>query len=138
VSDTTDAKPEKSGRQNVFTVTASRHFADWLKGIVRSLAFTTYQGGKLFLLGLRPDGALSVFRRSFPRCMELAVSDDRRTLMMATKSRVYRLNDILSNDREQEGYDAVYSPHQSWITGDIDIHDISLGTDGWRPRIAAT
>ena len=30
-----------------------------------SLAFTTYQTGKLFLLGLQPDGRLAVFERTF-------------------------------------------------------------------------
>jgi hypothetical protein len=36
-----------------------------------SLAFTTYQAGKLFLLGLQPNGRLSVFERTFNRCLGL-------------------------------------------------------------------
>ncbi len=67
----------------VFTLTTSRGFTGWRAGIGGSIALTTYQGGKVFLLGLKPDGTLSVFERSFPRCMGLAVSDDGRTLLMA-------------------------------------------------------
>lgn len=38
-------------------------------------AFTTYQTGKPFLIGLRSDGRLAVFERSFARCMELGAAD---------------------------------------------------------------
>ena len=49
-------------------ITASRLFVPWLASAKASLAFTTYQAGKLFLIGLQPDGRLSIFERSFPRC----------------------------------------------------------------------
>jgi hypothetical protein len=45
-------------------VTGSPHLADWLAEQQVSLAFTTYQTGKLFLLGRHPDGRLMVFERS--------------------------------------------------------------------------
>ena len=50
---------------------ASRQFTSWLAEQRLSLAFTTYQTGKLFLLGLQPDGRLSVFERTFNRCLGL-------------------------------------------------------------------
>jgi hypothetical protein len=34
-----------------FALTASRHFPEWLESTGGSLAFTTYQAGKLFLIG---------------------------------------------------------------------------------------
>ena len=37
-------------------ITTSRQFAAWLADHRVSLAFTTYQSGKLFLIGLKPDG----------------------------------------------------------------------------------
>ena len=48
-----------------FKLTASRQFTAWLADQCVSLAFTTYQTGKLLLIGLRPDGRLSVFERTF-------------------------------------------------------------------------
>ena len=58
-------------RPAAFELTASRQFTAWLAEQKASLAFTTYQAGKLFLLGLQPDGQLSIFNRTFERCMGL-------------------------------------------------------------------
>ncbi len=52
-------------------ITASRQFTSWLAEQNLSLAFTTYQAGKVFFIGLQPNGQLSVFERSFERCMGL-------------------------------------------------------------------
>jgi hypothetical protein len=41
-----------------FAVHASRYFSTWLAGLGGSLAVSTYQAGKLLLLGTRPDGRL--------------------------------------------------------------------------------
>lgn len=121
----------------VFTLTTSRGFIGWLASTGGSLAFTTYQGGKVFFLGVKPDGKLAVFERSFPRCMGLAVTPDARTLLMATQVQLYRFDNILPEGGRQGDFDAVYAPHQTWITGDIDIHDVGIGSDG-RPVFANT
>ena len=44
---------------------SSRQFTAWLTEQRVSLAFSTYQTGKLFLLGVKPDDGLSVFERTF-------------------------------------------------------------------------
>lgn len=126
----TDHKP-------LFSLTTSRGFADWLAGTAGSLAFTSYQGGKVFFLGIEPSGRLAIFERSFPRCMGVAVTPDARTLFLATKVQLYRFDNILPWGRHEGDFDAVYAPHQTWITGDIDIHDIGIGLDG-RPIFANT
>lgn len=113
-----------------FALTASRGFSDWLAGTGGALAFTTYQAGKVFFLGLKPDGRLSIFERSFPRCMGLAISEDAGTLMLATQTQLYRLHNVLPKGGQQGIYDAVYAPRQTWITGDIDIHDVAFGAIG--------
>ena len=121
----------------VFVLTSSRGFPGWLAATGGSLAFTTYQAGKIFLLGLQPDGSLSVFDRSFPRAMGLAVSPDSRTLYLATQAQLYRFDNILPHGARQGRHDAVYGPHQSWITGDLDIHDLGIAADG-RPVFVNT
>ena len=68
-----------------FALTTSRGFPAWLNSIGGSIAFTTYQAGKIFLIGLKPDGRLSIFERSFPRSMGLGVSPDGRALYLATQ-----------------------------------------------------
>ena len=39
-------------------LTGSRLLTAWLASAKASLAFTTYQAGKLFLIGMKPDGRL--------------------------------------------------------------------------------
>jgi uncharacterized protein (TIGR03032 family) len=115
--------------QAAFELSSSRGFPQWLAGANASLAFTTYQAGKLFFVGLRPDGRLSVFERSFPRCMGLAVSGDGRSLLLATLNQIVRFDNVVSDGVQQGGHDAVYAPHATWITGDLDVHDIAFDAD---------
>ena len=126
-----------AAQQEPFALSSSRHFAQWLAGANASLAFTTYQAGKLFLLGVKPDGQLSVFERTFPRCMGLAVSADARSLALATQYQIQRFDNVLPPGEARDGFDAVYAPHASWVTGDLDAHDVGFGTDG-RPVFVNT
>lgn len=114
-----------------FVLSSSRHFPQWLAGTGGGLALTTYRAGKLFLLGVKPDGKLSVFERSFARCMGLGVSDDGRSLLLATEYQLLRLDNVLpAGARDPAGNDALFVPHQAWITGDCDIHDIRFDAAG--------
>ena len=45
-----------------FALTSSRHFPDWLARTGASLAFTTYQAGKVFLIGLKAGERLEIGR----------------------------------------------------------------------------
>lgn len=120
-----------------FVLSSSRNFAAWLSAQRASLAFTTYQASKLFLVGPRGDGQLSVFERTFPRCMGLAASPDARTLLLATRNQILRFDDVLGPGERADGRDALYAPHATWITGDLDAHDVGFGADG-RPVFANT
>jgi uncharacterized protein (TIGR03032 family) len=128
----------KDQQREKFSLTSSRGFADWLAQTSSSIAFTTYQAGKLFLLGVKPDGRLSIFERTFARSMGLAVSDDGRTLALATQYQIHRFDNLVpGGDVSEDGFDAVYAPHAGWVTGDLDTHDVGFGTDG-RPVFANT
>lgn len=125
-------------RQEKFALTTSRHFPEWLASTGGGLAFTTYQAGKLFLLGIKADGKLSVFERTFPRCMGLAVGADGRSLALATQYQVQRFDNVLPpGEASAQGFDAVYAPHAAWVTGDVDAHDVGFGADG-RPLFVNT
>ena len=121
-----------------FALTSSRHFPEWLAATGMSLAFTTYQAGKLFLLGVRPDGRLSVFERTFARSMGLGVSADGRSLVLATQFQIHRFDNILpAGQYSPDGFDAIYAPHAGWVTGDVDAHDVGFASDG-RPLFVNT
>src|SRR5688500_17026661 len=75
-------------------ITASRHFAGWMASEGLSLAFTTYQTGKLFFIGRKPDNSLSVFERTFNRCMGLW--GDGQTLWMSSLYQIWRFENALA------------------------------------------
>ncbi len=125
-------------RDEKFALSSSRRFPDWLAATGGSLAFTTYQAGKLFLIGLCDDGRLSVFERTFPRSMGLAVSRDGRSIALATEFQIHRFDNVVpSGETDANGFDAVYAPHAAWVTGDLDAHDVGFGADG-RPVFVNT
>src|SRR6478735_3327820 len=128
--------PEQRMDKPQLEVTGSRLFTAWLAGAKASLAFTTYQAGKLFLIGMKPDGRLSIFERSFPRCMGLGTGPD-GTLWMSSLYQLWRLENFLRPGDAKDGFDAVYVPVNGHTTGDIDIHDVHADAAG-RPIFVAT
>lgn len=105
---------------------ASRQFSAWLFEQHLSLTFSTYQGGKIFFIGLQPSGKLSVFERTFERCMGLHATE--KTIWLSSLYQIWRLENILSPGQQQDGYDCLYVPQMSYITGDLDIHDLAVGS----------
>lgn len=135
----TDDAPATANAADPFVLTTSRGFTRWLAGIGGSLAFTTYQAGKVFMLGLRPDGRLSVHERTFPRAMGLGVGTD-GGLLLATEYQIWQFDDVMIHGRpapNEDRPDALYAPHRTWVTGDVDVHDIGFGVDG-EPLFVAT
>ncbi|MEE8535262.1 MAG: TIGR03032 family protein [Kiloniellales bacterium] len=106
----------------------SRQFPDWLAGEGASLAFTTYQAGKVFLIGTKEDRRLSVFERTLNRCMGLAAAGD--ALYVSTLWQLWRFENAAAPGQVQDGYDRVYVPQVGYVTGDLDIHDLGVDGDG--------
>lgn len=112
-----------------FEISTSRQFSAWLAEVGASLAFTTYQAGKLFFIGLKPDGHLWVHERSFERCMGLAAAGN--GLLMANLWQIWRFENTLPpGQKSANGADRLYVPKVAWVTGDVDAHDIAFDADG--------
>jgi uncharacterized protein (TIGR03032 family) len=109
-------------------VTSSPNFAAWLAHRKVSLAFTTYQTGKLLLLGCSPDGRLAVFERTFNRAMGLWA--DGQTLWLSTLYQLWRLENLLRPGELHEGHDRLYVPKVGFTTGDLDVHDVAVDVAG--------
>jgi uncharacterized protein (TIGR03032 family) len=122
-------------QQPTLELNGSRLFNAWMKEAKVSLAVTTYQAGKVFLIGLRPDGRLSIFERTFERPMGLGVGSGR--FWMNSLHQLWRFENFLGNGEQKDGYDALYVPVTGYTTGDIDIHDIHEDVDG-KPIFVAT
>ncbi len=107
-----------------FELLGTRHFTTWLAEQDISLAFTTYQAGKLFLIGRKEDGQLSAFERSYPRC--LGLWGDGQTLWMTSQFQLWRFENVLASGEMDNGYDRLYVPRLGYTTGDLDAHDITV------------
>ena len=114
----------KNSPQASFELRASRQFTAWLAAQKVSLGFTTYQAGKLFLVGLKPDGNLSVYERSFNRCMGMIATDN--SLYMTSLYQIWRFENLLQPGEHYQEHDHLYVPQISWMTGDLDVHDLGL------------
>jgi uncharacterized protein (TIGR03032 family) len=120
--------PNPAGAIPTLEIAGSRQFPSWLHETGVSLAFTTYQSGKLFLVGLNADGRLSIFERTFNRCMGLWGNG--QTLYMSTLYQIWRFENVLDAGTTSDGYDRVYVPRVAWTTGDVDAHDVAVDGDG--------
>jgi uncharacterized protein (TIGR03032 family) len=128
-------------------VQGSRHFLDWLAEMRVSLAFTTYQTGKVFFVGRKLDHSLAVFERTFNHCMGLWASPNAQSLWLVAKFQIWRFeqsaatvvpyrpaqaegDDASVPAWTERGYDVAYVPRVGYTTGDVDAHDIAVGADG--------
>ncbi|OWK35244.1 TIGR03032 family protein [Fimbriiglobus ruber] len=120
--------PQRDG--DWIDVLCSPDFPDWLARHRVSLGFTTYQSGKLFLLGRQSDGRLDVRERTFDRCMGLWAAPDARTLWLATRFQLWRFTDALQPGAIHDGHDRLYVPRTGHTTADLDAHDVVVEAGG--------
>jgi hypothetical protein len=79
---------------------AHASFPAWLAEQKLSLALTTYQIGKLFFIGLKDNGELSIFERSFNRCMGLCMANG---LYLSSLYQVWRFENLFTAGEQQDG-----------------------------------
>lgn len=107
----------------------SQGFAAWLQEVDCSLALTTYQAGRLFLIGRKPDGMARANERLIEQCQGLWT--DGQTLWASSLHTMWRFeNDVPTGMRTETGVDRRFVPREGRVTGRIDIHDIGMGDLG--------
>jgi uncharacterized protein (TIGR03032 family) len=109
-------------------ITWSDGFADWLASERLSLAFTTYQGSKLYLVGRSDDGRPAIAENVFPRCMGLW--GDGQTLWLSTLFQLWRLENALNSGEPVGGNDRLFVPRVAYTIGNLDVHDIAVEASG--------
>ena len=110
----------------------------WPRGISRTgwpgnrsaWASPPIRPGNLLLLGLKPDESLAVFERTFNRCMGLCTASDSQSLWLSSRFQLWRLENMLADTRDTVEFDRLYVPRVCYTTGDIDVHDLAVATDG--------
>lgn len=120
----TDETPQRSPLE----LLPSPGFVSWLEEIGASLAFTTYQTNRLFLIGLTPERRLSVFERFFDWPMGMYATPQR--LYMSSRFLVWRFENALPEGEFRNGYDRLFVPRHAHTTGALDVHDLAPTADG--------
>ncbi|MCX7384647.1 MAG: TIGR03032 family protein [Alphaproteobacteria bacterium] len=111
-----------------YSFSASPGLAAWLHQENVALALTTYQIGKLFLVGAPTPERLVVTERTFERCLGVAVSGS--ALVLAGLNNIIRFDNVVPPGQSLEGHDAVYVPQVAWYTGDVFAHDVGILRSG--------
>lgn len=106
------------------TMIGSQGLWQWLNEIQISIAFTTYQTNRLFLIGCKADGKLAVNERLFDKPMGLYA--DNKRLIMTTRYSIWQLENRLAEGENHLGCDRLYIPSVSYTTGDINAHDVVI------------
>jgi len=114
------------------TCSASPTFVGWLAEAGGSLAVSTYQAGKVAMIGF--DGRqVSLLMRQFDKPLGLAVRGNR--VALATRYDLWMFAnapplayDYLEN--EPGRYDALFLPRTTYHTGDLHTHDLAFADDG--------
>jgi uncharacterized protein (TIGR03032 family) len=125
-----DLRPAQPG--DVIGCAASESFGEWLGGRGGSVAITTYQAGKVALAGW--DGTkVTLLLRHFSRPLGLAAKG--RSLAVATRDAIVLLADapLLARDFDAQRpgrYDALYLPRATFLTGELNVHDVAFAADG--------
>ena len=92
-----------------------------------SILVTTYQAGKLLVLGAR-DGKLQISFLDYDQPMGLAVSSDR--IAIGTRKQMHFLVPAHETQRDRNEYDGCFVPRSSFYTGSIHGHDLGWGKEG--------
>jgi uncharacterized protein (TIGR03032 family) len=120
-------------------LSASTGLPRWLAETRASIALTTYQAGRLFLIGSRPDGGVRAHERRIDHCQGLWTDGD--SLWLSSRSILWRFaNDLAPGEQTERGAVRRFVPREGRVTGMLDIHDIAIGDtgDGTGPVFVAT
>jgi len=110
-------------------ISCTRGLTAWLLRNDVSIAFSSYQSGRLYLVGVDRQERISFHERFFARSMGLWADPQR--ILLATLFQIWRLENVLGPDqRTNEGADRHYVPRIAHTTGDLDIHDVTVMADG--------
>lgn len=107
-------------------------FGPWLAQSGGSLVLTTYQAGKVLLIGW--DGRqVTVLLRHFDKPMGLTTAGRRMALATRNEVTVFADAPALAPDyleQQRNLYDGLYLPRVSYWTGDLNVHDVAFADDG--------
>lgn len=144
-TDNSDSDPERVSPENTNTPTEapsasqpeagkidinfSPGLAGFLAGNNLSIGFTSYQTGRLYLVGHGANGKLALHEAVYPQAMGVTGDGDR--IYLGTLTQIVRMENVLGpSQRANEAHDKVYVPRNMQTTGNIDIHELGIRDNG--------
>lgn len=116
--------PQPKGTQ----ISCSRGLHGFMERTRLSFGFTSYQSGRLYLVGRMPRGRVSFHERHFMHAMGVAAAPQR--LYLGTQYQVWRLENVLAPGQTLDGFDRNYVPRNAQTTGDVDVHELGVDRNG--------
>jgi uncharacterized protein (TIGR03032 family) len=107
----------------------SRGLAGWLAANRMSIAITSYQTGRLYLVGADRQGRVNFFERIFERAM--GVVGNAQRLYLGGLYQLWRFENVLRpNEVIHQQFDKCYVPRNAQTIGDLDIHELGIRANG--------
>jgi uncharacterized protein (TIGR03032 family) len=107
----------------------SRGLAGWLASNRVSLAISSYQTGRVYLVGSDQQGRVAFFERIFERAMGIVGNAQR--LYLGGLYQLWRFENVLRPNEVIHGqFDKCYVPRNAQTIGDLDIHELGICSNG--------
>lgn len=125
----TEAPPATPPDAGKIDINFSQGLAGFLASNNISIGFTSYQTGRLYLVGHGSDGKLALHEALYPQAM--GVIGDANRIYLGTLTQIVRMENVLgSGQRANEVHDKVYVPRNLQTTGNVDIHELGIRENG--------
>lgn len=144
MTDTQDGVPATAEAERGPLLMLSNGFSRWLGEMNCSVALTTYQAGRLVMIGRRQDGSIRANERLIEQCQGLWT--DGESLWTSGLYALWRFENDLDygKSRASDGVDRIFVPREGRVTGQVDVHDIGMadlsqfGRTGMGPVFVST
>ncbi|MBM3937830.1 MAG: TIGR03032 family protein, partial [Sphingomonadales bacterium] len=100
----------------------------WLQAQKIALVLSTYRANRLLFIGTDEQAELQVQERLFDRPMGLFTAGN--SLWMAGRCHLWRFDNVLEGGQRHEGGDRLYVPAASFLTGEVNVHELVLDGTG--------
>ncbi len=124
-------QPTETSLSDQITCSVSPDFHAWLAQTGGSLVVSTYQAGKVALIG--SDGSqTTLLMREFDKPLGMALQGNRLALATRNWIGIFANAPLLARDylEDQPGkYDGLFLPRTSYFTGDLHTHDVVFQGD---------
>lgn len=124
-----DKTNNTSEKENPFHLNITEETRFWLTANEISLIFTTYESGQCIVIAPGIDNKTIIIERQFDRPMSIYHKD--RNIWLSTLNSIWKIENGLDHGQTfDKMWERLYLPRASFVTGNVDIHDLSLDKNG--------